>query len=58
MCMYRHPSTYYHITGMTIHLVNEKYDEGQILFQAQCKVDADDTRNSSYESPCFRTQIL
>jgi phosphoribosylglycinamide formyltransferase-1 len=31
-----------HITGMTIHLVNEKYDEGQILFQAQCKVDADD----------------
>ncbi len=25
-------------TGMTIHLVNEKYDEGKILFQAKCKL--------------------
>jgi phosphoribosylglycinamide formyltransferase 1 len=25
-----------HETGITIHLVNEKYDEGEILFQAKC----------------------
>jgi phosphoribosylglycinamide formyltransferase-1 len=29
-------------TGITIHLVNEHYDEGQILFQAQCAIEADD----------------
>lgn len=26
-------------TGITIHLVNEHYDEGKILFQASCAVD-------------------
>jgi phosphoribosylglycinamide formyltransferase-1 len=26
-------------TGITIHLVNEHYDEGKILFQASCPVD-------------------
>jgi phosphoribosylglycinamide formyltransferase-1 len=30
-------------TGITIHLVNEKYDEGKILFQASCPVDANDS---------------
>lgn len=30
-------------TGITIHLVNEKYDEGQIIFQASCPVDENDT---------------
>lgn len=30
-------------TGITIHLVNEKYDEGKVLFQATCSVDALDT---------------
>lgn len=30
-------------TGMTIHLVNENYDEGQVLFQAVCPVASDDT---------------
>ncbi len=30
-------------SGITIHLVNEKYDEGKILFQATCKVEPDDT---------------
>jgi phosphoribosylglycinamide formyltransferase 1 len=25
-------------TGITIHLVNERYDEGQILFQGKCEV--------------------
>lgn len=30
-------------SGITIHLVNENYDEGRILFQASCKIDpADD----------------
>lgn len=31
------------ITGMTIHVVNEKYDDGQIIFQAKCAVKKDDT---------------
>lgn len=30
-------------TGITIHLVNEKFDEGRILFQASCKIEKDDT---------------
>jgi phosphoribosylglycinamide formyltransferase 1 len=30
-------------TGITIHLVNEKYDEGRILFQAKCEVIPSDT---------------
>ena len=29
-------------TGITIHVVNEHYDEGKILFQAKCTVDAGD----------------
>ena len=33
-------------SGITIHLVNEKYDDGQIIFQARCKVDASDTPES------------
>lgn len=28
-------------TGITIHLVNEKFDEGKHLFQATCSVEAD-----------------
>ena len=27
-------------SGITIHLVNEKYDEGKILFQAKCEISA------------------
>ena len=27
-------------TGITIHLVNEKYDEGKVLFQTACPVEA------------------
>lgn len=27
-------------TGITIHLVNERYDEGRILFQGKCKVES------------------
>ena len=30
-------------TGITIHEVNEKYDEGKILFQAKCEVNLTDT---------------
>lgn len=30
-------------TGITIHEVNEHYDDGRILFQAKCKVEATDT---------------
>jgi phosphoribosylglycinamide formyltransferase-1 len=30
-------------TGITIHLVNEKYDEGEVLFQASCLVNPVDT---------------
>lgn len=30
-------------TGITIHLVNEQYDRGEIVFQAQCPVETDDT---------------
>jgi phosphoribosylglycinamide formyltransferase-1 len=30
-------------TGITIHLVNEQYDEGKIIFQAAATVSVDDT---------------
>ncbi|MBC3759783.1 phosphoribosylglycinamide formyltransferase [Hyunsoonleella sp. SJ7] len=30
-------------TGITIHYVNENYDEGAIIFQAKCNVSKDDT---------------
>jgi len=30
-------------TGISIHFVNEKYDEGAIIFQAKCPVNPDDT---------------
>jgi phosphoribosylglycinamide formyltransferase-1 len=30
-------------TGITIHLVNEKYDEGKILFQASCSISPNDS---------------
>jgi phosphoribosylglycinamide formyltransferase-1 len=30
-------------TGITIHWVNEHYDEGAIIFQAKCEVLATDT---------------
>jgi len=29
-------------SGITVHYVNEHYDEGNILLQARCKVTADD----------------
>jgi phosphoribosylglycinamide formyltransferase-1 len=30
-------------SGITIHMVNEKYDEGKIVFQAKCDVTSDDS---------------
>jgi phosphoribosylglycinamide formyltransferase-1 len=36
-------------SGITIHLVNERYDEGRILFQAKCPVLPDDTPESLAE---------
>jgi len=30
-------------SGITIHYVNEAYDEGNIILQARCKVEADDS---------------
>lgn len=33
-------------SGITIHLVNEKYDEGQILFQAKCDISPEDSADS------------
>jgi len=30
-------------TGITIHLINEKYDEGPILYQGRCQVASTDT---------------
>lgn len=34
------------ISGITIHLVDEVYDNGEILFQAECEVLGDDTPDS------------
>lgn len=33
-------------SGISIHYVNEKYDEGNIIFQAKCTVDAGETPDS------------
>lgn len=30
-------------SGISIHIVNEKYDEGSIVFQAECKIEEGDT---------------
>ena len=30
-------------SGITIHMVSEKYDEGKVVFQAKCKVEKTDT---------------
>ena len=30
-------------SGITIHYINERYDEGDIIFQARCKVEPTDT---------------
>lgn len=30
------------VSGISIHYVNEEYDEGRLIFQAECQIDADD----------------
>lgn len=37
-------------SGITIHYVNEAYDEGGIILQARCKVSENDTANTLAES--------
>lgn len=37
------------VSGITIHFVDEKYDEGKIIFQKCCSVDFDDDVNSLSE---------
>ncbi|HBE40429.1 MAG TPA: phosphoribosylglycinamide formyltransferase [Bacteroidales bacterium] len=36
-------------SGITIHYVNRKYDEGDIIFQARCRVEPSDTPESLAE---------
>jgi len=36
-------------SGLSIHYVNERYDEGDIIFQAKCEVKSDDTPESLAE---------
>jgi len=36
-------------TGITIHVVNEKYDDGAILFQTKCKIEPSDDAESIAE---------
>jgi phosphoribosylglycinamide formyltransferase-1 len=36
-------------SGITIHYVNENYDEGNIIFQAKCKILPTDTADSIAE---------
>ena len=33
-------------TGITVHYVNENYDEGEVIFQASCRVEQNDTPGS------------
>ena len=33
-------------SGITIHFVNEKYDEGNIIFQKKCAIDPNETADS------------
>lgn len=37
------------VSGITIHFVNERYDEGEIIFQAECPVELGDTPESIAE---------
>ncbi|MCB0570699.1 MAG: phosphoribosylglycinamide formyltransferase [Phaeodactylibacter sp.] len=41
-------------TGITIHYVNERYDEGDAIFQARCTIDAGD----SPEDIAHKVQVL
>ncbi|MFN4233411.1 MAG: phosphoribosylglycinamide formyltransferase [Bacteroidia bacterium] len=55
-------------SGISIHLVNEEYDKGKILFQAKCKIEMDDTPETlankiqalehRFFAPCVEKYIL
>lgn len=55
-------------TGMTVHLVNDKYDEGEILFQTSCDINPSMTSDEiavnvlklehKYYSPTIENYIL
>ena len=36
-------------SGITVHYVNDRYDEGNIIFQATCEIDSSDTPDSLAE---------
>lgn len=36
-------------SGMTIHYVNENFDEGEVIFQAECQLEANETPESIAE---------
>ena len=36
-------------SGMTIHYVNEKFDEGEVIFQAECQLETNETPESIAE---------
>jgi phosphoribosylglycinamide formyltransferase-1 len=36
-------------SGITIHFVNEKYDEGKIIFQVHCSINGNDTPDTLAE---------
>ncbi len=36
-------------SGISIHYVNEKYDDGELIFQAKCKIEENDTPDSLAE---------
>lgn len=40
------PAPPYGVSGITIHLIDNHYDRGQMLFQATCPVDRNDTPES------------
>ena len=33
-------------SGITVHYVNSEYDEGDIIFQARCDIDSDESPDS------------
>lgn len=55
-------------TGISIHLVNEAYDEGKLIFQKSCNINTDDTAESiaqkvlllehTYFAPVIKDWIL
>lgn len=45
-------------SGITIHFVNEKYDQGDVIFQARCAVTDDDRADASGDSLAEKIHVL